>query len=338
MSRNTSTAETLNLPEAPAILDLTFRLFRGPSDYPHIAEIITISSAADNVERVMTVQDVAQTYEHLTNCDPQQDIVFAEIAGKTIAYSRVEWWQEEHGPRVFSTIGYVVPQWRNQGIGRSLMQWAEQRHKTIVAEQGYSGEAFHQLWIQDTAVLHESLARKLGYTPIRYAFDMVRPDLENLPDYQLPDGIELRPVTPDHYRAIWEADVEAFRDHWGFSEQTEEDYKRWLDFPYFDPALWTIAWEGDQVVGQVKSFINEIENTEYNRKRGYTEFISVRRPWRKRGVARALIVESFKRLKDRGMTEAALGVDAENPNGALRVYEDCGFHVVKRSATWRKPL
>jgi ribosomal protein S18 acetylase RimI-like enzyme len=88
----------------------------------------------------------------------------------------------------------------------------------------------------------------------------------------------------------------------------------------------------------VRSFINHAENAEYNRKRGWTEFISVRRPWRKRGLARALIVESFEVLKQHGMTEAALGVDAENLSGALRVYESVGFRVVKRSSTYRKPL
>lgn len=333
-----SISETLTINPLPAIPGLTFRPFAGASDYPHIAAIINASAKAEGLDYTSTVEDVAQNYEHLTNCDPATDIVMVEVDRHTIGYNRVTWWQEENGPRVFATIGYVHPEWQRKGIGRALMEWAKQRHRAIAATQNYAGEKFAQLWITGTAVALQALARDLGYAPIRYAFDMVRPDLDNLPDYKLPAGIEIRPVTPDQYRAIWDADVEAFRDHWGFSEPTEEDYRRWLDFPYFDPSLWTIAWDGDQVAGQVKSFINATENAEFNRKRGYTENISVRRPWRKRGVARALIVESFKILKARGMTEAALGVDAENPNGALRVYEDCGFRVVRRSATWRKPL
>jgi ribosomal protein S18 acetylase RimI-like enzyme len=88
----------------------------------------------------------------------------------------------------------------------------------------------------------------------------------------------------------------------------------------------------------VQNFINHEENEEYNRKRGYTEGICVRRPWRRQGLAKALIARSFRIIKDLGMTEAALGVDTENPNGALQLYESMGFRPVKRHTTFRKPL
>lgn len=88
----------------------------------------------------------------------------------------------------------------------------------------------------------------------------------------------------------------------------------------------------------VRSFINVDENERRGRRRGYVEHISVRRPWRRRGLARALIAASFPLLRARGMEEGALGVDTENTSGALRVYEACGFRPVARSATYRKPL
>ena len=88
----------------------------------------------------------------------------------------------------------------------------------------------------------------------------------------------------------------------------------------------------------VLSFIDQEENAEYGRQRGYTETICVRRPWRRQGLARALIARSFLALKERGMTEAALGVDAENLNGALQLYKSMGFGVVKRHATYRKKM
>ena len=88
----------------------------------------------------------------------------------------------------------------------------------------------------------------------------------------------------------------------------------------------------------VLNFVNHEENQEYDRKRGYTESICVRRPWRRRGLAKALIARSFKVIKDLGMTEAALGVDTENPNGALQLYKSMGFQVAKQHTTYRKPL
>ena len=167
---------------------------------------------------------------------------------------------------------------------------------------------------------------------------MVRPTVDDVPDHRLPKGLEIRPVRDEDMRTIWEADVEAFRDHWGFSEQTEEAYQRFLSFPYNDPTLWKIAWDGEGVAGQVKSFIDTAQNEEYGRKRGWTEAISTSRRWRRRGVAKALIVESIRELAARGMTEVALGVHTENPNGAYALYQSLGYEVVSTWTTYRKPL
>jgi mycothiol synthase len=84
--------------------------------------------------------------------------------------------------------------------------------------------------------------------------------------------------------------------------------------------------------------INAKENEANNRRRGMTELISVARPWRGKGIAKALMARCMTELKARGMTEAALGVDAENPSGALKLYEKMGFKVVKRATFYRKPL
>jgi ribosomal protein S18 acetylase RimI-like enzyme len=86
----------------------------------------------------------------------------------------------------------------------------------------------------------------------------------------------------------------------------------------------------------VLSFINKAENAEYNRKRGYTENICVLRPWRKQGLAKALIALSLKAIQERGMDHAALGVDAENTSGATHLYEKMGFRVVRRGTIYRK--
>jgi ribosomal protein S18 acetylase RimI-like enzyme len=185
------------------------------------------------------------------------------------------------------------------------------------------------------------MLEKTGYQPVRYGLEMVRPDLENIPNYSLPEGFEVRAVLPEHYRAIWEADTEASRDDWGFVEPSEEDYQAWLvDTRIFQPELWQVAWDiaTNQVAGQVRTYIHHEQNKLYHRLRGYTEFISVRRPFRRRGLARALIVQSLRAQKQVGMTESALGVDSENLSGATRVYEDCGFRVVKRNTIYRKPL
>ena len=80
------------------------------------------------------------------------------------------------------------------------------------------------------------------------------------------------------------------------------------------------------------------ENEANNRKRGYTEFISVKEGWRGNGIAQALMADTLKKLKERGMEEAALGVDAENPSGALGLYRKMGFEVRKKVLFLRKEI
>ena len=84
-----------------------------------------------------------------------------------------------------------------------------------------------------------------------------------------------------------------------------------------DTSLWVVAWEGDEIAGVVQTWIWPDENERLGVKRGWLERISVRRPWRRRGLGRAMTAEALRRLRDAGMDEAMLGVDSENPTGAL---------------------
>jgi len=336
-----SNNDQIQITEAPAIPGLVFRHFRGAEDYPKMVAVVSASAEADKIERADSVEDVAHTYSHLVNCDPYQDMIFAEMNDEVIAYSRGAWFQEENGPRIYYSVGFLVPAWRRKGIGSTMLHWIETRLRTIADTHADMETGMFQNQANNENLGLATMLEQNGYKPIRYFVEMVRPTLENIPDMPLPEGLEVRPVLPEHYRAIWDADEEAFRDHWGFAESTEEDYKGWLENKtFFQPELWQIAWDKNinEVVGQVRTYINTAENDKYDRKRGYTEFISVRRPWRKQGLARALIVRSLKLQKERGMTESALGADSENISGATRIYEDCGFRITKRSAIYRKPM
>ena len=321
----------------PQLDGVDFRMFRGPADYADFARIITASARGEGEDRVETAEGIASGYEHLNRCDPARDLVVAEVDGLAIAYSRVSWDQEPDGPRVYRHVCFVDPEHGGRGIGSALFAWNEARLREIAAEHDVA-EKLYEAWVGDRNVAATALVRGAGYEPITYAADMVRPSVDDLPDHPLPEGLEIRPVTEDQLREIWEADVEAFRDHWGFVEQTEADYERFLAFPYHDPTLWKIAWDDEGVAGQVKSFIDTAENQEFGRARGWTEAISTSRRWRRRGVAKALIVESIRELAARGMTEVALGVHTENPNGAYDLYAGLGYEVVRTVTTYRKPL
>jgi mycothiol synthase len=197
---------------------------------------------------------------------------------------------------------------------------------------------FFEMGINEKEVDKKILLESRGYDPDRYFFSMVRDLTQPFPEALMPEGLEVRPVPPDDYRKVWNAMDEAFRDHWGHRERTEEEYQGWIHDRLFQPRLWKVAWERDEVVGTVLTFIDETENKTFQRKRGYTEDICVRRPWRRRGLARSLLVQSMKELRGMGMKESALGVDTQNPNGALRLYLSVGYHREQCSIVFRRPL
>jgi mycothiol synthase len=325
------------LSEAPKIPGLTFRGFAGEGDYPKMLAVIEASKQADKVERSDSLDDVRRNYSHLVRCDPQTDMLFAEMNGEVIGYHRVWWDRQDDGVYTYGVVGFLRPDWRRKGIGTAMLKHAEARRRQIAATHE-SGPKFFQAWANDSEQGLQALLENQGYRPVRYFFEMTRDIDAPLPDAPLPPGLEVRPADISMLRQVYEAHTEAFRDHWGFSEETFEEFQHWKEDPTFNPSLWKIAWDGNQIAGMVLNFVNEAENAEYNRKRGYTEGISTRRPWRKLGLARSLLVRSIAMFREMGMTETALGVDTENLSGALKLYQSVGYQEVKRSMTYRKPL
>jgi len=328
----------LSLPDAPHRPGLVFRGFLGESDYPKMVAVIQGSKDTDKIERVDSVKDVARNYAHLVNCDPYQDMIFAEMDSQVIGYNRVTWRLEENSTRIYVLFGFLLPEWRRKGIGGAMLHGAERRLREIAAGHPDGNRRFFESFAADTEVGCTALLKREGYQPVRHGFNMVRPDLDNIPELPLPEGLEIRLVKPEHLVTIRQAAMDAFRGSWGFSEETEPTIEQMKEDPNFDPSMWMVSWDGDRVAGKVLSFINRRENQDYHRKRGYTEDISVGRPWRRRGLAKALIAESLKELKRRGMEEAALGVDSQNETGALQLYESMGYRQVKRFSTYRKPM
>jgi ribosomal protein S18 acetylase RimI-like enzyme len=330
--------EILQVHQAPKVPGLTFRGFRGEEDYPRMAAVIENSKDADQVERATTVEEIANAYEHLTNCDPYQDMLFAEIDGEVIAYSRVFWRAEPSGTHIYNIIGFLLPEWRRKGIGRAMFKYAETRLYQIAQAHPPEAQRVYEAWASEGELGWHALLKDEGYEAVRFGYSMVRPLNEPVDITPMPDAIEIRPVKPEHYRAIWDADQEAFQDHWGFTPASEEDFQAFQKEKTFNPKLWKIAWAGEEVAGMVLNFVDEDENEAYERLRGYTEGISVRRTWRKRGLARALLTRSLQMFKDMRMEDAALGVDTQNTSGALRLYESVGFKPVKVHTTYRKPF
>ncbi len=329
---------TITVPGAPAIAGLTFRRFRGEADYPIMVAILDACNAADHLDYINTLDEIAWVFSHLRNCDPERDMLFVEVDGETVAFSRVWWVQEDTGERLYISLGFVHPDWRRQGLGAAMLRYNERHLRDIARGHPVGIPKLFRVWAMASEEGAQTLFAEAGYRPVRHYIIMTRPIGQPLPDAPLPAGLEVRPMEPSHHRAIWEAMWEARRDHWGYVEPSEQDYHRWTTGRLFDPELWKVAWEGAEVAGMVLNRLDREQNEQYRRQRGYTQDVFVRRPWRRRGLARALLVQSIRMFRDMGMEETALGVDTQNPSGALGLYESLGYREVQRHTLFNKEM
>lgn len=325
---------------APDIPGLCFRHFRGESDYQPMLDVLLSSESADQIERTDSIEALVENYQKLVNCDPFQDMIFVEADGELIGFARGWWSDEAIGGQSYPIVGFLVPAWRRRGIGSAMLQWMENHLREGAPAHPTGRERFFQTEAKQYQEGKRILLERAGYQPVRFFYDMIRPTMEDIPDLSLPEGLELRPALPEHYRAIWASVNESSVDEWGYSPPSEDDYHAWLSHPHFQPDLWQVAWDTAReiVAGHVLTFIEYDQNEKFNRKRGYTEGIGVVPAWRRRGVARALIARSLQAQRAAGMSESALAVDSENSSGATRLYESCGFQVVSKNAVYRKPL
>jgi ribosomal protein S18 acetylase RimI-like enzyme len=330
--------------EAPAIPGLRFRRLRLPDDLAGLTEMHARAAAVDQDDEVHSVEEWESWFASPWGFDPATDVVVGEVDGQVVAYAQARAVDDNDGGRDYTVGGEVHPEWRHRGIGRALLrhnvrhQQERGRREAALEPNGASRERRLESGARETAVPRVRLLESEGFTAVRWFFEMVRPNLDDIADLPLPDGLEIRPVQPEDYAAIWAADQEAFRDHWGAQPEGDVGFDLFFAAPDFRPDLWRVAWDGDQVAGVVMNRIMAAFNEGSGERRGELAGVSVRRPWRRRGLARALVAESLRALRDDGMTSAALGVDAENPTGALSVYEANGFVVHSRGTNYRRPL
>lgn len=337
----TNVIETDAAAAAAGVPGLTFRPYAGEGDVPELVRVANAELEADGIDERRTVEDVAANLRHPSpGFDARRDLLVAEVDGEVVAHGRVDWVDTTDGLREYRTHGYVDPAWRRRGVGRALHRANVARLREIASEHDTDRPRWLGMWTNERSAGAMAIARSEAFEAVRWFFEMLRPRIDTEPPDlpPMPAGLEVRPVEPDRLWQLWQADVEAFQDHWGGFDASEENFTRWQKSPEFDPSLFVVAWDGDEIAGGVMNAINAAENSQLGVRRGWLDSVFTRRPWRRRGLARALIARSLHLLAERGMDTAMLGVDADNPSGALGLYEGFGFAVAERGIAWRKPM
>ncbi len=300
------------------------------TDLHAVAQLILDVCTAEGDPASAESEEDLQKYWDEPGYNLQSDTwVAATQDGRIVGY---EEFYDRHAHCVFQGDGYVHPDFLGRGIGTAMMKALEARAKEVMTQAAPD----LRVHIRNGMNISDSRSREMheneGYRPIRFSWRM-EITLDEAPSVpQWPQGIQLRPfMVNEHAHPVFEAVEEAFRDHWG---HTPMRYDVWennnLQHESFDPGLWFIAWDGDQIAGtSLCRFRNGI---------GWVSLLGVRRPWRKQGLARALLLHSFGEFYKRGTKTIGLGVDAQNPNGATKLYQSAGMKVASEYVIYEKEL
>jgi mycothiol synthase len=316
---------------------LTMRPYAGEADLAPIVALLNGCDAVDQLDDNYSVDDL-----RLEFADPQLDAardlrLWEDEAGRLIAFGQT--WIPRDGEEVDGFLYWRVdPRARHGGVEDEVIAWSGERIREAARERGQ--RAVLRSAARDRDRYSQGVLERHGLTPARYYFQMKRALDEPIEAARLPDGFALRHVASEADVEGWvEAYNLSFIDHHNHHPLTIEGHKHWLTRPGYRPERDLIAVAPD---GSIAAFcfcmIDPADNERNNRNEGWISMLGTRRGFRKIGLGRAMLLHGLHRLKADGVDTAKLNVDAENPTGALRLYESAGFRTAHSWISYRKEL
>jgi ribosomal protein S18 acetylase RimI-like enzyme len=331
---------SIMIPDMPNVQGLRFRPIFGEEDTDALYAVHTGRITRDGVdisshhEDFPTREGMRADLAHAAAAGEQDQWLVVQVDERVVGYSQLASWPEEDGTWVYFIGGWVLPEWRGQGIGSAMLHWGEALSRQLAAmehpHERFEFAANASGTEQDAAALLHHEGYFVGFTTLvlRYDISTTLP-----PKPLLPEGFELRPVLPEHYPQIIHSIIESYLHEFpGNRFRSKYDrvayFTAELQKPRYDPKLWYVAWDGDDVAGQV--FL-VIENGEVE-----VSQVSIRPAWRRRGLGRALLVRALQDMRARGEDKIWLDTYAEYPTRAVDLYRSLGFYVSKVFPRYRK--
>jgi mycothiol synthase len=223
------------------------------------------------------------------------------------------------GPRG-NCAGAVRPSAWGRGLGAQLLELTEAQLLADGAGRTHS-------WSVAGDDRAHDLFRGCGYREVRRFWEMAIDFEGDIPE----PAVRVEPFgdgDAEDFHATLEA---SFTDHWEHEpEPFDEWWTRQRKRANFDPSLWFVIREGDEIAG--------VARCEARPSTGWVGALGVRSEWRGRGYGRGLLQHSFREFRRRGLTGAGLGVDAANATGATYLYESVGMHIDAENVVWEKAL
>jgi len=321
--------------------EITIQNYR-PDDLGSLVALINAADAYDKLDRATTVAELAHEMLFPT-ASPETDCFLAWEGNKLVGYTDLYVRKGDARMDAECTTycwGVVHPRWRRRGLGRRLLETAQDRVTEYLPEIEVRHVKF-QCACRDVECGRIALYEGFGMARVRYFVNLARTINGNLPPVEVPEGIRLRTYDPRRdTAAVWQVNNTAFRDHWGHGEGEMDDFVHWSKLPHMRPDLWYLAEEESSgtIVGLGLNVVDPAWIAKTGRQEGYVDTLAVLREHRKQGLGTALLAQGLHALHDAGMNAAHLHADAENLTGAMSLYQRAGFSVRETTHVYQKTL
>lgn len=334
-------AAPAELPALPSDVGLTWRALT-PADVPGWFALHQVVDDHDRAIERVAEYELADRFKGAWR-DPARDSIGGfDADGKLRAYAWTEYRPVTEGTHAPVLFGAVHPGHRRRGIGRALVAWSEARARQRLATAEVDLPARIRLYLDGHHAEARRLAEACGFAPKRYYVVMRRDLSVPLPAGDVPEGLRVEPYDKERDEDVRVTHNESFAvDHWGSSPIDAEAWA--LDVvggEKFRPDWSFLAVESatDRVVGYLMSGAYDQDWAPQGYTEGWTDLVSVRREWRGRGVAGALLTAAMRQYAAGGMQYAGLDVDTDNPTGALGTYTRLGYEQQQDSVLLTKEI
>lgn len=317
---------------------LTSRPYSGEADLPAIARLINQVSKTHNLDFSTSVEGLSQWFS-FPDMDAENNVRLWDDSGSKLVavaiFVALPVTEESADGRL---IVRIHPDYTDRGLDSELIEWAAGRLRESAA--GASVPSYLMTGEVDTFKSQLEALERNGFTFARYFFVMHRPLDEPISEPNFPDGFTLSNVGehPDVGRYVEMFNL-SFIDHWSFHPMQPERRAHRLTDPQYkhEGGLIVIAPDGT-FAAFADCYIDTRNNEREGKSEGWIHILGTRRGYRGIGLGRAILLAALRWIKSQGVSTAVLDVDAENPTGALRLYESAGFSTVKTEVVYRKEV
>ncbi len=309
-------------------------------DAPALTRAWAAVEAVDHTGEHYSEQDLSEVLED-ESIDLGRDSLAAQSPdGELVAFAWLQGPAEVGDLDRLDVDGAVVPAARVHGLGRRLLDWAEERAAGLHRERHPDVPGAACVVVHENNPSKQALMRAAGYEATRWTYTMSRPLDDPLPDLSpTPPGLTLAPYAVERDEAVRQAHREAFADDWGSSPPDEQRWSRWYTGTQtFRPDMSWLAHDGEDVVAYLLSYFFEADAAATGVREAFVGTLGVRPAWRRRGLGGLLLATALRSYRSAGYDRSALNVDTANATGALGLYERAGFALKDTWVTWTKPL